>query len=204
VLASASPRRRELLAALGLSFEVVATDVDESPLADETARGLALRLAGTKVAAVAAARPGAIILGADTVVTLAGELFGKPAHPAEAAEMLGRLRARRHEVVTGVCVWTPTGKRLESAVRTAVHMRDYTDSEIARYVGTGRAYDKAGAYAIQDPEFRPVAGIIGCYSNVVGLPLCLTAELLRRAGVLQPTHAPACQHFAGHARSGTS
>jgi MAF protein len=194
VLASGSPRRRHLLATLGVAFAVIPPDVDETPLMAEPAGPLALRLASLKAAAVATARPDAVVIGADTVVTQRGELFGKPSSAAAAMEMLARLRARQHEVVTGVCVIPPGGHRLAGAIRTTVYMRDYTDEELLAYVAGGEAFDKAGAYAIQDASFRPVREINGCYSNVVGLPLCLSADLLRRAGLRLPRSAATCRH----------
>ena len=194
VLASASPRRRQLLASLGLPFDVVAPDVDESPLAGESAERLAIRLAASKVAAVAADRPDAVVLGADTVVAQAGESLGKPVDAAAAVDMLRQLRGRRHAVITGVSVRAPGGTVGSATVRTQVLMRNLSDREIADYVARGEALDKAGAYAIQDTAFQPVDSFRGCYTNVVGLPLCLTAGLLRGAGVELPPQAADCLH----------
>jgi septum formation protein len=181
VLASASPRRRELLARLGLPFHVVPAHVDESPLPGEAPADLANRLAASKAAAVLAERPSAIVLAADTVVSHAGQALGKPTNVADAVRLLRALRGRRHEVITAVCVARAGHPLLAAASHTAVWMRRYTDAEIAAYVATGDPFDKAGAYAIQHPLFRPVARLVGSYTNVVGLPLGLVAELLRGA-----------------------
>jgi septum formation protein len=178
ILASASPRRRHLLGVLGLPFEVVVADVDETPLADERPDALAGRLAQRKAQAIARLQPSAVILAADTVVALGDRLLGKPADGSEAELMLRTLRGRAHRVLTGLAVLGPTGFIVQAVTTTLVWMRDYSDDEIARYVATGRPLDKAGAYAIQDPEFQPVARIEGCYPNVVGLPLCEVARAL--------------------------
>lgn len=194
LLASASPRRRELLAALGATFEVVAADVDETTEERDPVRiaeGLALR----KARAVAAALPTGslaprrrpeeggeaglrVILAADTIVVDGWEVLGKPADADAARITLERLRGREHEVVTGVAV--VTGDRSAADfVRTAVRMRNYGDDEIAAYVARGEPFDKAGSYAIQDEAFHPVAGTDGCVCSVVGLPLWTARRLLR-------------------------
>jgi len=187
VLASGSPRRRELLGALGVPFEVDAPNVDETtgevdPV--RVAEGLAIR----KARAGGAAHPDALVIGSDTVVHLAGRLLGKPADPHEAREMLQALRGRTHEVVTGVAL--VLGARLiASHGRTAVQMRDYSDAEIEAFIASGSPFDKAGGYAIQDPAFAPVARFEGCECNVVGLPL---GELRRLLAVFDiPTQVPA-------------
>ena len=186
VLASASPRRRHLLAGLGVRFEVVVADVDEAPEPSEPAEALARRLARDKALTGAERRPRAAVLAADTVVALGDRLLGKPADAEEARAMLRTLRDRSHLVVTGLALATGSGAELvwHAAVETRVDMRAYTDDEIERYVATGRPLDKAGGYAIQDPEFAPVARIVGCYPNVVGLPLCETRQALAAAGLL--------------------
>lgn len=183
VLASASPRRRDLLARLGLPFEVVAPEIDEdaSSGAGRPER-VARRLALAKARAVASHHPDTVVLAADTVVAHGGALLGKPRDAAEAQAMLRRLRGRRHRVVTAVAV-VHAGNRLVDHVRTAVTMRRYTDAEIAASIARGDPFDKAGAYAIQDEEFRPVASYAGCYCNVVGLPLWSAVGLLSKAGV---------------------
>jgi len=183
VLASASPRRRELLAALGVSFEVDPAGVDESSAEAGPAR-LAETLALAKARAVAARRPADIVLGCDTVVALDGRLLGKPADAAEARAMLRALRGRAHEVVTGVAaVCAARGIEAVAHQRTVVVMRAYTDAECEAFIARGEPFDKAGGYAIQDVEFHPVERIDGCACGVMGLPLWTLRRLLARAGV---------------------
>jgi septum formation protein len=190
VLASASPRRRDLLGRLGLPFEVVVPDIDESALAGRPER-VARRLAAAKARAVSADRPDAIVLAADTVVAHRSDLLGKPRNASEAEATLKRLRGRVHRVVTAVAVMLPGRRRplVEHAV-TRVTMRRYSDTEIAASIARGDPFDKAGAYAIQDERLAPVAAYDGCYCNVVGLPLWTAARLLGRAG-LDITHISA-------------
>ncbi len=186
LLASASPRRRELLAGLGLPFEVRPSDVDEDTTETDPVRvaeGLALR----KARAVASETGGALVIGSDTVVHLDGRLLAKPADPEEARSMLRALRGRAHEVVTGIAV--VMGDRAAAAHgRTAVTMRAYTDDEVDAFIASGAPFDKAGGYAIQDEAFAPVAAFEGCRCNVVGLPLGELRRLLRAFGV--ETRAP--------------
>jgi septum formation protein len=186
VLASASPRRRRLLALLGVPFDVRAVDVDESVGADEDATAVAARLAATKAVAASERRADSAVLAADTVVTLEGDVLGKPMDPADALAMLGRLSGRAHDVITGVAVARNGSVVFELTARTVVHMRDYDCEDVDRYIASGRPFDKAGAYGIQDEDFHPVARIEGCYPNVVGLPLCEVARGLRAVG-LRPT-----------------
>lgn len=190
VLASASPRRRELLAALGLPFEVDPADVDETNAERDPVR-LAESLALLKAHAVAARRPGDIVIGSDTVVALDGRLLGKPADDAAARAMLHALRDRAHEVVTGVAV-VAAGRGIEAVAheRTAVVMRAYTDADCEAFIARGEPFDKAGGYAIQDAEFHPVARIEGCECGVMGLPLWTLRRLLHGAGVEAAAPAP--------------
>lgn len=183
ILASASPRRRELLARLGLPFEVVEPPVEEGNVTGRPQR-IARRLAGDKARAVAGERGGATVLAADTVVAHRGTLLGKPRDAAEAEAALKRLRGRVHRVVTAVAVLPPGRHRplMDHAV-TRVTMRRYSDAEIDASIARGDPFDKAGAYAIQDERLAPVARYDGCYCNVVGLPLWLVVHLLGRAGV---------------------
>lgn len=194
ILASGSPRRRELLELLGVEFEVQAASgvaeqeilqatTEVAPLSAKDAAKVAQRLAALKATAVRRGIDGSAVtvLAADTVVLAAGHLFGKPATPTEARAMLHALRGRRHEVITGLAVVTG-GDAKENACVTSVQMRPYSDHEIRAYIGRGEPFDKAGAYAIQDLGFQPVASIEGCYANVVGLPLCLTSQMLLLAG----------------------
>jgi MAF protein len=184
VLASASPRRRHLLGLLGRPFDVVVADVDETPFPDEPPEVYARRLARTKALTVAQQWPGAAVLGADTVVVLDGQLLGKPGDPAEGGAMLRALRGRAHRVVTGVALVVGSEVVMQAATETTAWMRSYSDAEIDWYLGTGRPFDKAGGYAIQDADFRPVERIDGCYPNVVGLPLCEVRRALMRIGLL--------------------
>jgi septum formation protein len=184
VLASASPRRRELLARLVAEFESRPSDVDETPRPGESPRALVERLALAK--AEAAARPGEIALGADTEVALDGEVLGKPADAGAARRMLRRLAGREHEVWSGVALVDRRGERTRREVGsglTKVRFRALADAEIAAYADSGEPLDKAGAYAIQGGAAGFVAGLDGELTNVVGLPLPLVGELLARAGI---------------------
>ncbi|MFN8018695.1 MAG: Maf family protein [Acidimicrobiales bacterium] len=196
VLASASPRRRELLAQLGIPFEVEPADIDETPLPDEPALELARRLAVGKAQAAVGRLPaladGIVVLAADTVVAVEGEVLGKPVDPADAARMLGLLSGTRHQVMTGVAVaacWG-TAATLDAAVEvTHVHMAPWTDEDITAYVATGEPFDKAGSYAIQEVGDRFVTEIEGSFDNVVGLPMALVRAMLRDAGLEVPEPA---------------
>jgi septum formation protein len=183
ILASASPRRHELLRALCPAFRVVPSDLDETlaagPLPDAVAA-----LALDKARAVALRQGEGVVLGADTIVVIDGEALGKPADADEARAMLRRLRGREHEVITGVAVVEARSGRLRTiAVVSRVRMAEYGEAEIEAYVATGEPLDKAGAYAIQGLGGTLVAGLEGSYSNVVGLPLGETARLLAAFGV---------------------
>ena len=189
ILASASPRRSELLATLGLSFAVMPGEADETPRDGEGAASLAQRLAMWKAAAVSLPAEAELVIEADTLVVLGGSVLGKPRHATEASEMLWSLRAREHQVMTGLALAEPASDRmLVQLATTGVQMRSYDRDEIAAYVATGDPLDKAGAYAIQHPEFAPVAAISHCYANVVGLPLCHLVRGLRRLGLAVPQH----------------
>ena len=191
ILASVSPRRRELLARLGLPFEAVDPNVDEGSQAGRPER-LARRLATAKARAVSENHPDATVLAADTVVAYRNILLGKPVDAVEAWAMLGLLRLwRTHRVITAVAVLPPGRRRplIDHAV-TSVTMRRYSDAEIAASIARGDPFDKAGAYAIQDQRLAPVESYCavradrrGCYCNVVGLPLWITVRLLGRAGL---------------------
>ncbi|MET0145311.1 MAG: nucleoside triphosphate pyrophosphatase [Ilumatobacteraceae bacterium] len=175
VLASGSPRRRELLGQLGLAFDVVPADIDETPRPGERARDLVRRLAEGKARAV----DGDPVLAADTVVEVDGEVFGKPVDADDARRMLGRLSARSHHVHTGVAV--RSGDRLEVAVETTtVVFTPLAPGAIDWYLGTGEPFDKAGAYAIQGAGGIFVEAIRGSVSNVVGLPLTVAVRLLEQ------------------------
>lgn len=186
ILASASPRRLELLSHLGYDFEVVPSTVDEAGITAGRPVALARRLARAKALDVAARRPGACVVGADTIVVQRGAVLNKPGDPDEAREMLTRLRDRPHRVITAVCLVNAAKRvRVRHAV-TRVVMRPYGPEEIDASIERGDPFDKAGGYAIQDPLFRPVAAYGGCYCNVVGLPLWPLLELLQAAGLNPP------------------
>ncbi|XXF75842.1 Maf family protein [Myxococcaceae bacterium GXIMD 01537] len=188
VLASASPRRRELLGQLGLRFTVSAADLDETPRPGEAPDAYVLRLAREKAAAVARRFPDTWVLAADTTVVLGLELLGKPRDEAEARAMLSSLSGRTHEVHTGVAL---AGRAEEATVvRTRVTFRTLSAGEIAWYAGTGEPLDKAGAYAIQGRGGSFVHAIEGSPTNVIGLPLGETLALLARAGVPLPWSTP--------------
>jgi septum formation protein len=184
-LASASPRRRQLLSQIGVIFQILSVDVDESIAAGEAAEGYVLRLARAKAAAGRGRRiaaPHAPVLGADTAVVADGAILGKPADSADAERMLALLSARTHEVLTAVALATDDGV-LSHLSRSEVTFREITPEEARDYWNTGESRDKAGAYAIQGYGAVFVSGLRGSYSGVMGLPLFETAQLLRAAGV---------------------
>ena len=184
VLASASPRRQELLRNAGIEFAVLPADVDEIPLQGEGARACAQRLARKKAWKVWRERQTDVVLGADTIVVVDGVILGKPVDYNDAARMLRLLAGRRHQVVTGVClVRSNLVRSNEDTVvdceTTLVTMAELSDQEILDYVATGEPMDKAGAYAIQGIASRWIPRIEGDYSNVVGLPVARVYRMLR-------------------------
>ena len=187
VLASASPRRADLLREAGIEFDVMPADVNEAMDVEDTPDGYARRLAQLKAEAVkpqAGERP---ILGADTIVLVDNEVLGKPADAADAKRMLRKLSGREHFVLTAVCLINPLAetRRVQTLVaRTAVEFAPLTDEEIDWYVATGEPMDKAGAYAVQGLASRFITRIDGSYSNVVGLPVTVVYQLCRGAGLL--------------------
>ena len=196
LLASNSPRRRQLLALTGWSFSVNPADVDETPLAGEKPRDHVLRLAQSKARALLPLAQGySWIIAADTVVVDGENILGKPEDAAQAIAVLQRLRGRTHQVYTGLALLRPSdGALLTDVCATQVPMRNYSDEEIRTYVASGDPLDKAGAYAIQHAGFHPVETMRGCYANVVGLPLCHLTRLLRRLKAEPPVNIPAaCQ-----------
>jgi MAF protein len=203
VLASASPRRRELFALTGWTAHVRPSSADERPRPGEGAVRLAQRLSQAKAAEVAAHADGrTLVLGADTVVSLQDALLGKPADEAEARRMLDSLRGRTHEVITGLTLVADDGAwQAQEVCRTPVPMRDYTPQAVGEYLASGAALDKAGAYGIQDRPFDPVDvnRMNGCYANVMGLPLCHLVRLMRRRDLRPATDVPAaCQAHTGY------
>ena len=195
VLASASPRRRALLAQIGLSPDSVdPADIDERPLAGETPRAHARRLARAKAHAVAARHPGAAVLAADTVVACGRRILPKAETEADARRCLTLLSGRRHRVIGGVCLIRPDGTAGERVVTSTVAFKVLSADEQARYLAGGEWRGKAGGYAIQGRAAAFVRFLSGSYSNVVGLPLFEVAGMLAAAGieVAQPTPEPAC------------
>ena len=183
ILASASPRRLELLGQVGIMPDgVVPADIDETPIARERPRALALRLANTKAAVVAAEHPDNYVLAADTVVAMGHRVLEKPADAAEAKRFLAALSGRRHRVIGGICLIAPGGRVSERCVVTQVRFKRLTAPEIDAYIATDEWQGKAGGYAIQGHAAAFVPWINGSYSNVVGLALSETVGLLQGLG----------------------
>ena len=185
ILASTSPRRRELVALLGLPFQFASVDVDESAQPHESPEELVRRLSHAKAQSGVRQYRDAIVVAADTVVALDDSILGKPSDAADAVRMLQLLRGRAHVVYTGLAI-ARVQREAQHIATTTVWLRDYSDAEIAAYVATGDPLDKAAAYAIQHSAFHPVARIEGCYSNVMGLPLCRLYLSLKEFGVDVP------------------
>jgi septum formation protein len=187
VLASNSPRRKQLLSLGGWEFTVQSAYFDESLYPAEKPIDYVLRLAAGKAQALqqqADLDPEAVIVAADTTVVDGNDILGKPVDAADAARMLQRLRGRVHQVYTGMAVLrVADGWLLQDVCRTDVAMRPYDDEEVSNYITSGDPLDKAGAYAIQHPVFQPAQALQGCYANVMGLPICHLTRLLERVGV---------------------
>ena len=184
ILASASIRRAEILRDAGFSFTVLPPAVDETPYPGESAHDLVERLAEAKAELIATRAIGpAIVIGADTEVTLEGHIFGKPRSTDDARHMLEKLSGHTHAVVTGVAlIRLPDAERLTFVESTLVHFAALSAEEISRYLATGEPHDKAGAYAIQGRAGRYIPRIEGCYFNVVGLPLARLQQALASLG----------------------
>jgi septum formation protein len=192
LLASTSPRRRELLETLGVPFQVLPSGVDErEPEPGEAPASYSLSLALEKAEAVSRTHTQDWILAADTVVAVDGQILNKPTDQEDAVRMLRLLAGRRHEVTTAV-VLERDGVRHEGWVTSPVVMPEIPEEEIRRYVATGEPMDKAGGYAVQGIGGRYVQRVEGCYNAVVGLPLCLVAELLGEAGLEVPSPGELC------------
>lgn len=184
ILASASPRRQELLSNLGLEFDVEVSEVDETLDETMSAAQQVEELAERKASVVAAQNTRGLIIGADTLVILGGKPLGKPADREEAIQMLNSLQGRSHEVFTGLAVIdASTGQSVVTHQATAVRFKPLSLEQIQRYVDTGEPYDKAGAYAVQGKASVFIDSIRGCYFNVVGLPVAKLADALRTFGV---------------------
>jgi septum formation protein len=194
VLASNSPRRHQLLSLADWTFNVIIADVDESQRPNELPANYVLRLAETKARAITM-HPDQIVLAADTTVVDGNDILGKPLDNAEAFDMLRRLRGHTHQVYTGVALLRQSdGLLLKELCVTDVPMRAYSDEEINAYIETGDPLDKAGAYAIQHPQFHPVASMSGCYASVMGLPMCHVVRMMRKMNVQPCADVPVkCQ-----------
>jgi septum formation protein len=183
VLASASPRRKELLAQAGYRFQVLAANIPESHIPGEDAVALVTRLSAEKAQSIfnrlmiEEPEPPLLVLGADTVVVTSEEILGKPKDAEDAARMLRQLSGRIHHVITGVCLISRERKEVAEET-TSVSVRRLAESEIAAYIATGEPMDKAGAYAIQGYAARWIPRIEGCYFNVVGLPIARVASMI--------------------------
>lgn len=185
ILASASPRRVELLVSVGIRFDAVPGELDETCLPGEAPTDHVLRLAKEKAMEVAAKAGGRYFIGADTIVLCDGEIMGKPKDPADAERMLSKLSGNVHEVITGFAVYDRVGNStICDAVSTRVHFKPLRKEEIDAYIESGCPFDKAGAYAIQGGAAYMIRKIEGSYTNVVGLPLCEVVEALRELGAI--------------------
>ncbi len=183
-LASSSPRRRELLEQIGLPYTIVSFDVDESLSPGLSPVEQVIALSQRKAGAAASISSEGIVIAADTVVVLDGQVLGKPANEAEALTMLERLQGNVHEVLTGITLLELAGDRVFSDFeRTEVQMRDVSRDELMRYIATKEPFDKAGSYGVQGLAAVFVAGIRGCYFNVVGLPLFKLTQMLKKFDV---------------------
>jgi len=185
ILASASPRRTELMALAGIEFDVVPADIDEKVLPGEKPSEHVLRLSREKADAVAGSTNGRFFIGADTVVVLDEKIMGKPVDDAEAFRMLRALSGRDHEVITGFSVYDKvSGIHLTRCVRTEVTFKELSEGEIRAYISTGCPMDKAGAYAMQGGAVHFIRSICGSYTNVIGLPMTELYETLCQLGAL--------------------
>ena len=201
ILASNSPRRKQLLSLGGWAYNVAVADVDESLHPGESPSNYVLRLAETKARTSASqAQAEAIVIAADTAVVDGKEILGKPLDERDAARMLKRLHGHTHHVYTGLALLRVSdGYTLTDLTVTDVHMRDYSHEEINAYVKTGDPLDKAGAYAIQHPGFLPVDNLTGCFASVMGLPLCRLTHLLEQFDIfLQANVGIRCQNELGY------
>jgi MAF protein len=194
ILASNSPRRRQLIQLLGLPYEVHPADVDEAQFEGEDAESYVRRLALGKANAVAAQHHG-MVVAADTIVLYGKTLLGKPKDADDARAMLTCLRGRQHQVYSAITlVDTGSGRTLADLCKTEVPMRQYTDEEMEAYIASGDPLDKAGAYAIQHAGFNPVEALSGCYASVMGFPLCHVTRTLRSLHVWVAADVPTlCQ-----------
>lgn len=186
ILASASPRRKELLGLAGIPLEVIPSQTDEAFLPGESPEEHVRRVARAKAMDVGRQHPGRWVLGADTVVAIDGKILGKPGGPPEAEEMLRELSQREHRVLTGFCILRGPAREVhERTIISRVKFKPLSDEEIRSYISTGEPFDKAGGYAIQGKAAFMVEEVHGSYTNVVGLPLCEVVEALRELGAVE-------------------
>ena len=179
ILASSSQRRIDIMSSLGWKYESISPDIDETPMKHETAEQLVMRLATQKAQVVSENNPGRIIIAADSVVEVDGRIYGKPVSQIEAEAMLKEIRGTHHRIHSGISICnSSTGNIRSHCVTTVVQARRYSDIEIKQSIDLGTPFDKAGAYAIQDPYLRPVEIIEGCYSGSLGLPVCKLIEIM--------------------------
>jgi MAF protein len=202
ILASNSPRRKELLSLTGVSFRIQPANANEDTRETEGAQDYVARLAKEKITVVGESLAGqeALILAADTTVVLDGHILSKPADANEAKTMLAELRGKSHMVYTGISVLrTADGAMLDDLAATEVPMRNYSEQEMNEYVNSGNPLDKAGGYAIQHAGFHPVETMTGCFANVVGLPLCHLQRTLQKWNIQFDVDLPAaCQRHLGY------
>jgi septum formation protein len=201
ILASTSPRRRQLLTLLGIPFSTRSAAVDESQMEGESPTDLVVRVSRAKAYAIRDVRHDELVVAADTVVVLDDQILGKPRDAGEAQAMLSQLRGRSHLVYTGISVWQPgTWRMVNELSSSVVSMRDYSDVESEAYIASGDPLDKAGAYAIQHQGFAPVRHMEGCWLTVMGLPLCHLRRALEAFGVVVPADVPGtCRAFTQQA-----
>ena len=199
ILASNSPRRKELLALLGFPFKITPADISERHWFKEAPEDYVRRLAEEKASVIAEAQEG-VVIGADTIVVDGKGLLGKPEDPDDARRMLKQLRGRTHRVYTGIALLgSSTGQPFSDVCCTNVPMRTYSDDEIDEYLKSGDPMDKAGAYAIQHADFHPVTDLKGCFASVMGLPLCHLAVGLKQLFFDIPSGLPdRCQRSLGY------
>lgn len=182
ILASGSPRRKELLGLIGLEFDVKPADVDESLSGEESPSDYVSRVSKSKALATKPfVNQDCVVISADTCVVHKGDILGKPKSTVEAVDVLQSMRSISHTVISGLSLYIGSGEQVfEDLATTEVEMRNYSDDEIQKYVRSGNPMDKAGSYAIQHEEFHPVENVTGCMANVIGLPLChLTRTMLK-------------------------
>lgn len=201
VLASGSPRRKQLFALGNWNFEVIVSDVDETPLQNELPREYVVRLAEAKAKAIRSkVSVEAVIIGSDTTVVDGVKILGKPSDEKDAERMLKQLRGKSHQVMTAIAVYRVRDEKLVTDLCvTDVPMRNYSDVEILEYIKSGDPMDKAGAYAIQHAGFHPVDSLSGCYASVMGLPMCHILRALKSFDISSSENIPtACQSFLNY------